>query len=295
MKETFPKTSERFPSYEEQLNVPHLIPIDGEIVEIIDVCPENVKDPVPVMMVLGWSESPRSQEKNIRANFDNGRRVISPNTPHGIEPGELVEGVSGHPAVELRKMAGLIKSLEALGIEKVDIVAHSEGAIYAILTAYLFPEKVRNVVLVNPAGMIGKDSLPRLMVGFSADLTKQVIKDLMNGGPTFLLNGLKVLSKNPLQAIKSVLAIANSDIRDMLRDVREQGTKITVIATTDDIAFPMKKMQEALGGGDLDGLYSLPGSHNEYLTNPEPYAKITEHALSNMAANKKGESEEINP
>lgn len=285
------ETAEIIPTFEEQWNVPHLIPVDGETIEIRDVRPENAKDSIPVITGLGWSESPDSIKKNVHLIYNNGRRVISPNTPHGIEPGEIAEEASSHPAVELRKMAGLIKSLEALGVEKADVVAHSEGAIYTVLAAYLFPEKIRNIVLVNPAGVIGKDSLPRLMVGFSADLTKQVIKDLMDGGPTFLLNGLKVLSKNPLQAIKSVLAIADSDIRDMLRDVREHGIKISVIATTEDIAFPMKKIQEALGRGDIDGLYSMVGSHNEYLTNPEPYIRIAEHALSDMAANNKEKAE----
>ncbi|MBU6431317.1 hypothetical protein KGQ29_02995, partial [Patescibacteria group bacterium] len=167
-----------------------------------------------------------------------------------------------------------------------------EGSIFSVMAAYLYPERFRNLVLVDPAGMIGKDNLPRLASGFSIDLIKQIISEMTKekptkdqttgGGPLDALKAANVLIKSPLQAIRSVFAIANSDIRNMLKSIKEKGIGISVIHPVDDRAFPMEKMQEALGVEHLDGFYSVKGSHNSYFLDPKPYTLLIDNALDDL-------------
>ncbi len=173
MIESLNLNTERNTSFDEQWDKPEQLQIGSKLIEVQDIHPETQKTDIPMIIGLGWSETPEANKQNIRTYTEKGRRVISPNTPHGID----AQHIENYPAVELRKMTALIETLGTKGIEKSDIVAHSEGAVFAVMAAYLYPEKFRNLILINPAGMIGEDSVPRLAVGFAADLIKQIITE----------------------------------------------------------------------------------------------------------------------
>lgn len=65
-----------------------------------------------------------------------------------------VEGLKNKvPQYELDRAQDLIKGMEAMGLEKVDMVATSEGAIRAMICAALYPDKFRDILLVHPSGM----------------------------------------------------------------------------------------------------------------------------------------------
>jgi pimeloyl-ACP methyl ester carboxylesterase len=281
----FNPEAKKYSTFEEQWSKPEKLKIGSKTVEVQDISPENPKTEVPLIMGLGWSETPDAHKENIRIMTDKGRRVISPEAPHGIE----TEECENYPTIELRKMAALIGTLEARGVEKADLLGRSEGAIFSVMAAYLYPEKFRNLVLINPAGMIGKDNLSRLAVGFSGDLVKQIINDIKRKKAgtektddevtVDALGGIKTLAKDPLRAIQSIFAIADSDIREMLVAIKAKGIGISVIAGVDDGAFPMEKMQETLGLEHVDGFYSTTGSHNSYFLNPKPYSLLIDSAL----------------
>jgi len=284
-----PEPEKVVPSFEEQWGNPERVRIGTRVIEVEDIRPEQQTLEVPTIIGLGWSETPEAQKANIRTLVGKGVRVIAPDTPHGVE----AEPMENYPTIELRKMAALIETLEARGVEKADIVAHSEGAIFSVMAAYMYPEKVRNLVLVNPAGMIGKDSLPRLAVGFSSDVVHHIINGLRGNAPKKeqessartldMLGAVKEVLKNPviqdpLSAIRSIFAIANADIRDMLVAIKKSGIGISVIHSGDDRAFPMDKMQEAIGIEHLDGFYATKGDHAFRLSDPR-HALLVYEAL----------------
>lgn len=298
------KSPER-PSIEEQFDSPEVFNLAGADIEINDVSPEKQTSEVPTLFGLGWSATPSVYRENILALVREGRRVISPNAPHGID----TPPKDGYPAAELRKVAAVIETLNEKKIDKVDAVAHSEAGLYITIAAALYPERFRNLVLVDSAGIIGPDTFKRLAVGFSLDVVRQVINDVretksfdpqrssfnpLHGinqekappkvAPD-ILSPIKILSENPLQSIRSVFAIANSDIREMLREIHKEGIKITIVHAEGDLAFPMDRVKSTIGGDDgvpVDGFYEVAGTHNSVILNPQPFMVAINHALNEM-------------
>ena len=280
-------------SFDDQWNRRQTIIIGDRRIEIADIAPKKEITRIPVLIGLGWLETPDILKQNILGLMEHGRRVICPNTPHGIKiQSDISKNRGEYPAVELMKMAALIYTLKSLNIDKVDVVSHSEGAIFSVMAAYLYPEKVRNMVLVNPAGMIGKDNLPRLMLGFSSDIIMHIIDEIhgiiktadsefRNHSLTALAH-TRILSENPLQDIRSVFAIANSDIHSMISSLREKGVRVSVVLSTTDLVFPEKRIERIITNEKLDGTYIVEGSHNSYYLNPSEYNSTVNKALDAM-------------
>ncbi len=264
---------------EEQFDRPEMLNLAGGDIAVHDVLPRQEKTPVPTVLAPGWSVTPETYKANIVQLVKAGRRVISPDAPHGVD----TEPQDGYPAAELRKMASLMQALDAKGVERADVVTHSEGALWTVIAASLHPERFRNIVLVNPAGMISKDDIARLAVGFSKDIVGQVVRDITEKDPDRAklnaLTSLQTTSKGPLHTLREVFAIANSDIRGMLAELKQKGVGISVVAGTEDQAFPIERMNEVLDKDQLDGFYSVTGSHNELISQPEKHTALIDSAL----------------
>lgn len=294
---------------EKKFDHPEILSLNGENVEVYDIAPLNPKTKIPTVFGLGWSASTPIYKENMITFAERGRRVLSANTPHGIE----AKPVNGQPEVEIRKAAAILEMLKKKNIEKTDAVAHSEAAIFVTLAASLRPEKFRNIILINPAGIIGKDKLRRLAFGFTKDLLKTVLQETKRerNSNTKPKNGFKeiiapllVLSKNPIQAIKSVFAIANSDIREVLADLKSKGIGISIVHGVRDEAFPIEKVTnlKEIGAFDVrkespenvgaekyvDGFYSVRGLHNEFILDAATYSKAAEIALRDLEIKQSG-------
>jgi len=160
MQEQFISQDNKIGSIDDQLKNPKHIKIEEEELDVYDISPEKTKTEIPVVFSLGYSTTPEIYAENIRVLAESGRRVISVDSPHGLKVHTVPEELSGIlPEVELPKLSAVVESLNELGIDKVDVVGHSEGGSYMALAAYLYPKKFRNLVLVDPAGMIGKDNI----------------------------------------------------------------------------------------------------------------------------------------
>lgn len=299
---------EKLPSIERDLRLDHqfthpeTLRLAGEDIQVHDVRPDKEKTEVSVFFGLGWSATPEVYRENIMELARRGRRVISPDAPHGVD----AEPAGGYPAAELRKVAAVIKTLEEKNIAKVDAVAHSESGIYLTIAAMMYPERFRSIVFVDAAGIIGPDKLPRLAAGFSLDIVKQLVNEALKAEPVNPLESkkwnplreinakkippklpwnplgaVKVLAEKPLQSIRSVFAIANADLRDMIDKLREKGIRIAVIQAESSSAFSEEKIKETMKGR-ADQFYSLPGTHNSVILDPERYTSVIDRALDAM-------------
>src|SRR3989344_3196084 len=280
----YEQPQKRNKAFEERWSQPERMRVGAKNIDIYDVTPENPKTDVPTIIGLGWSLRPDDLKGTIQSLYELNRRVICPDTPHGID----VESKEGYPQIELRKVAALVRTLDERKVSKADIVANSEGGIFAVLAAYFYPERFRNLVLVNPAGMIGKDNFARLNVGFSADVVGHVIEDMREKRPSEqrldILSSLKTVSGSPLQATKSALAMADSDLRDMLKEIRKRGVGIEIIYSVGDQIFPPERIMETIGIEHTDALRPVAGRHNTFYLNPEPYAEVIDEALDELQA-----------
>ncbi|MCK9344508.1 MAG: alpha/beta hydrolase [Candidatus Pacebacteria bacterium] len=287
MFESFSKKEATPKSFEEQWENPELTVLSGEAVNVYDINPEKTKDPVPVWIAPGWTGTPEMYRENIRTLYEKDRRVVAVDSPHGIDfnRAEMPDAdFEKMPDAILRKVAAMINTFEAKGIKNVDAVGHSEGCLDLVLAATLYPEYFRDLVLVNPAGMIGKDTLPRLMVGFTADIVKGYIEEVRTRGLSEpLLRASRVMMgsivASPVQAFKEVLAIADADLPDMVLNLRKQGIGIIMVSAVDDEAFPGDRMQQNIKKEHVDGFYAVAGKHNQFIVEAPHYTLIADSAF----------------
>jgi len=260
-------------------------------IEAIDVRPEELKTDVPTFFGTGWGASRNVYESMMLGMADKGRRVVSMFAPHGIdtEP-DFGKGDKTYAAAELRKAAAMLRTLEKKDIHQLDIVAHSESAIWTLIVATMHPEKIRNIVLIGPAGLIDEDSFGRLAVDFSLDIVQEAInseklprpkieRSVQPGSPADMFGVLKNIVGNPMRSLKEVLAIKDADIRKMLETLKEQGVHISIVHGARDTVFPMERMNKVVNTKQVDGFYSVYGAHNELNSNPVAYITVIDHAL----------------
>lgn len=262
--------------------------VNGAEVDAIDVKPENPKTEIPVLVAPGWGATMKNFESGIEVLVKKGRHVLSLDHPRrgGTVPDshnkEIEEWYKkkgkeypGWPSAELRKANTILGLLEQKKLDKVDAIAHSEGAINVCIAAMLHPEKFtdRTIVLYNPAGIIGKDTLPRLVKGALANpghpqsiseipVTETETKRLKLAAD----EARKYVIKNPSRGLEEIMAISQAQIEDMLRYLREKGIKIIIVGAVDDTYFPMERMQKNKNVKYLDtvdGFLSVTGAHDQ--------------------------------
>lgn len=252
--------------------------------EVYDSSPETLRFAIPVVIAPGWGGTPKAYEGLVAELVALGRRVLFLFTPHGIDMKKDVEQL---PDAELRKAAALIEALERKSIDKIDIIAHSEAGIWVALAARQMPEKFRSIVLLNPAGMMGKDSLKRLAFGFTKDTLDHIIRGIRDRSlrePVFrsLRLGLDTLRADPVSAVRQVLAIANTDTRDTLQDLRRNGVRIGLLQTVHDRTFPPEKVLANISFHDFDNISWFPDRkaiHTEPVLQPSAFAKMIHRVL----------------
>lgn len=278
-----------YPAYlEEQFNNPTTMELYSGKLHVVDVQPEQEKSEIPVFVAPGWVANAEVLKDNILGCAKEGRRTLSLQNFHGIK----AENIDEYPNAELRKVAALIKTLDEKGIDTVDVIAHSEGALYTTIAARLYPDRFRNIVLVAPAGMIGKDNIARLSVSFSHDITRQTVNGVIDGSirkpmlRAYQESG-KAMASGPLQSVKQVFAIADAEIHNWLKELKDQGLGIAVIHGVDDKALPMERMQKVAKLEQMHGFYSVKGGHNDIYLKPKAFTALAEHALSGLE-NRKG-------
>jgi len=260
--------------------------------ELVDINPENKKTEVPVLVAPGWGNTPKSLQEVLQIISEKERRVLSLGHPRetSIEASDKKE----YPLEELQKAQNLLNLINKQEIEKTDAVGYSEGGLNVLIAAVLAPEKFRNIVLVAPAGMIGKDSFLNLTGRFAKEIVRENAQAIFDSQKRRRLTAmstelLKYISQNVALAAKETTAISRADIYQLLEELKEKGIGISVICGVDDEVFPMDKIQkqvaENITAGKsasdfLDGFYSVKGHHQELILNPEKYAGAAEAAIS---------------
>ncbi|MEK7133642.1 MAG: alpha/beta fold hydrolase [Patescibacteria group bacterium] len=147
----------------------------GGTSEVVDISPENPKTDVPVLLAPAWACSINVYKPAIETLASKGRRVISLNHARNRRDSSFDEKLlDQYSAAELTKAFNFLDVLDQKKIEKVDVIAHSEGCLNAVIAATLRPDKFRNLVLFAPAGLIGDDNAWRLLKGFAAQRIKDI-------------------------------------------------------------------------------------------------------------------------
>ncbi|MEK9158003.1 MAG: alpha/beta hydrolase [Patescibacteria group bacterium] len=278
---------------------------DGETLSLRDIQPEKLKTETPVLFLKGWGTTPDNYKDNIVGLAEKGRRVLAVDNIYGISA-EQIEGVEEAKklipnVLLLDKVAATLKVFEAKeNLDQVDVVAHSEGAIHAIFAALLRPERFRNLVLVDPAGMVGEGKAERLLKGATLDIALQVARLYKREGVLETVKKMhganmgmnKAIASGPKETWDSIGTITKTQIHELLRTLREQGIRVSIIHGVDDKFFSMDDVQRMTKSGTVDGFYSTKTTHNEVYLNPKPFNTIIDSSLDSLEALRQKEEKE---
>ena len=269
--------------------------------EIIDIFPEKEKYPTPVLVAPGWSVTPSTLEKSLKLLSEKGRRVLSLyHSRKNIVEGplslirsrkEVVETGKEYSFEEVQKAFSILDLLENKNINKIDIVAYSEAGINVSIAASECPEKFRNIIYINPAGMIGEDKFPKLLGRFSLESIKGFIKGFLKSKTrdslkNFYKESFNYITENIPLSFKEVVAISKTDVRKMMEDLKKEGIGIQVIQGEEDSIFPAQKMKENIGS-ITDKIYSYKGGHFDIFLEPEKITELIDSALISANEEKK--------
>ena len=269
-----------------QFNRPESVKVGDADGLTVHLSPEQKKTEIPTFVLGGFSATPDALKDALIRTAEAGREVFSPHAPHGVKTEER----SGMAMAMTRKLQVLFGSMDAKGINKTNVIAHSSAAVYAAAAAAANPERFENIVLVEPAGLIGQDSLLKLLGRTIQDMkgTGEAAKGLKPVAyQSDLSVGAKSILSNLYRSYRELEAIAGSDITDSLKKAHDAGVGISIIHAVDDEVFPMQRVIEMTKAHMLDGFYSVRGPHGSiYLF--QPFGEAAEAALT--ALEKKRES-----
>ncbi len=223
-----------------------------------------------------------------------GRRIYAINRPGG----GLSEGMD-HTTVNIREFAHQTINfiVRALGLENVDVVAHSMGAHWSTLFAMEHPGKVRKLALLGNPGNImgGKPPLAIRIIG-TPPFTKLAMHFIIPKKKENALKSLTMMghSKEFVATLPDELAdayfnfqhlphyviSATTLIQNMIPEIKStelvklENQTALILGTKDNFLSQEKgqKIVEAMPNGTF---YSIPNSgHLPWLENPELIGKM---------------------
>jgi pimeloyl-ACP methyl ester carboxylesterase len=261
---------------------------DGRI-KVVDITPEILTDEVPILVIPGWTENYDTYKKGLELIYKSGRRVISFDYSRR---GGRVPKQDSHPQSELRKAHQVLQVLREKQIHQADVIAHSEGAISALLATGLKPWAFRNVVLDRPMGMTGGENKLGLFTRWLRNMSRE--RSLRSDDPAdtvgksqVLKRTAKYIMKNPIRAAGESLRMTNFDVTPFLSDASEHGVMFSIIAGRDDLMSPGGRIvshAEKLGKPLPAETYMVPGTHNSISIQPERYMAFALSVLSGLQA-----------
>ena len=184
--------------------------------------------------------------------------------------------------LEYQKAQAIISVIDSLEIRKIDIVAHSEGAINAIIVAHLYPEKINSMILVGPGGLTENESFFELLSRFIADAFQNNI-DIFNLDELKLfirsfVELFKYFLSNPILGLLEGSAVSHTHMYQYLIELSKYNIPITIILGKKDIIFPRNKMTDL---STLNGvtIVDMEGGHNDICFHPQRYANFIKDKL----------------
>lgn len=256
--ESFEQTDEA--NLEKQFAETHVLDLESEQLEYALVAPvPKPPEDAPVewtVFIGGFSAVKDIYKQEMFDLARSGQHVLFLSPDKGITP--TIEDndyfnvrASALPDTIRNKAAAVALLLQKLNIDNANIIGHSQGGAVAAALAGAHPKATRRLILDNPAGLIGGDSVGKLL-GRVADEAR-VENPGSQSGATWIKQ-IKQLLRIPLfRATKEIPGIAHTDIRPILADIKHlksAGTpspEIVLINSNNDQVFRKEDVEAGIG------------------------------------------------
>lgn len=221
-------------------------------------------EPKPPIVFIGGFTSPESAYADeIKHLESQGYTVhyLNPDEGEDLTPEEKtyftrLNESAERPVPELvqRQGAAVRAYVEQNGIENPIIVCHSKGGGVGTAYAASHPEAATQLILDNPVGLVGDDTAKQLFARARGTQSSSSSRAAALERKGHLWSAFKIpaainLLKRPLFRIRhEIPAMAETDIRDMLHDIKERGgTEIVLLNAQGDRTFPEDRVADSLG------------------------------------------------
>lgn len=263
--------------------------------------PEEVKSKNTALIAHGYCAKGGAYGLMAEYMASHGTPVIQYDTPrnqnrlaglhakHLLHPDRLV---CQSPWAVIRD----IRSKDKIDIpkDKIDIIGHSQGGKTSVVNAYLHPESIDNVALIDPAGLEEHDTLSlisRLPKFFKDEILHHDAKDELSWERKFklLAKGVAYVAMNAPRALSEGISISNADIANELRFLEGIG-KICIVSPDDTLLNAENATIRAKKASDLH--IELPKTegiklgHLGFARYPQIYGGTVLAALKHLGATK---------
>lgn len=171
-----------------------------------DLSPETTERQRPILFVPGWNAKLTEYKEALKRLVLEGKGRVVSVVPTGTEE---------------EKVDSLIRVLDLKGLEEVDIIAHSLGAMSSVAAA-LRDSRIKRLVLLNPPD---EERDPKGLV--------KKYKEMLNLEGT--KNAADVGARKIVEMARTITAFDMTDMREHLSAI---GTKVASIHGLSDILFP---------------------------------------------------------
>lgn len=237
----------------------------------------------PIIFIGGFGKDAGAYQKEILKLVISGRKVIFVNPLYGIKiknKSSLFEergNMKDLPEVIKNKTNELLAVVQHLNIENADVVGHSQGGVLGTVLATALPNLVDKLILLNPAGLYGKDSTiglikrslkekEELKLAISNELDKDKKQKMQNHAQTHnkYYEGRKY---KLFRLLKEIPGLVKMNLLLLLYDIHTHGkTQVSLVTSNKDATFPTKIVEDNLGGfAKRQGKEHLAGELFEYV------------------------------
>lgn len=271
-----------------------------------EINPENSSDEPTILYVGGYNAESVAYTEPIYHAVKSGRKVVFINPMKGFRDDAVhhflhKNEISCPNPIEERgaEIISFMKNYDNSD-KKFDVIGHSLGGAVGVFSGVMFPDKVRNLILDNPAGLDGRKNIFQMLKEYNEEgkselevITKR-LKDNPNEDLKFQLKewhnkslGQKLRSKEEgyLQGLRTTYGISKLDISPLLKFINEnkseEGPKIKLVTGQNDRMFTPEQLENTLGTS-IDEVSQYIDGWSQYVDRDVGHGFWTKHSLANL-------------
>lgn len=252
--------------FERQFKVQE-IDIEGHKVRFVEIKPPETITDQYIVYIRGFLAGEEVYRHEIENLAKSGRNILYLNPVKGLEAdnGDRVRMEEFEiPETIQSKATEVTKLLHHLGISRADFVGHSQGAVVGAVAADLRPGIADSLVLSNPAGLIGDDTVPRMVgrTGLGWLEQQNAVRKEADPEERARLKPIQEWAVKGAESdsllwrwTKEISGIAKVDILPILQSIKRRQadldgdklTTISLISANNDRTFPHKRIESHIG------------------------------------------------
>ncbi len=216
---------------------------------------EPLLDVVPILLSPGLRNRSDKLLPVVQEFARQGRAALAIEHRHtsGATPPEFVNALDLYPRVEVNKAASLYEVITSRRLEQVDVVGYCEGAVNGAILASLFPNLIRNFVVLNPAGMNDSDDkfsrIAKIFIKKSIQDVKFAVPLLVSRQDPDLATKKLAASWDRIAGLPTLRVLSRMAISPELVRLEQQGVKVAVLQSRKDSLYPYDMVRSQVPNG----------------------------------------------